>query len=636
MPIIEVVGIGNVELPDGMSKEQMAAALNKLPKPKPEQGNMYTQSAEDITYSPEGIPLNTSSYGSAPTGLTKDAQQVLTSTVSLPVNIATGIAKTPSAVMQAYDKLIGGGKTGDNMVNAINQIESGTQSQIGGFGNVVNKIGSAVGQAAPFMSLGTTGMIPSFAEKVAQSTGLGVLSGALTPEKTGLTPEQYKEAKLNEILLQGGIGVAIPLAGGAIKTGYNAAKSLVEPLYTSGREAIIGRALRQFAGNDAEQAIVNMKNAQPLVPGSQPTVAEVAGVPSLAALQRTANNVSPEAINALAQRQQANTVARTTALENIASPSRIGKYENLRANLGNELYTPALNASMDFASLTPNMQKEVGNLAKTPAIKRAMAEARENALNKGYDLGNPRGSLQGLHETKMALDQEINAVKAKLQRDSGGATSAELDGLNAAKDRLLGFIENVSPEYKKARETYARLSKPIEQLETISNISDKSLNPKDYSIYLSRFSGELEKAKKEGLLSPQQLNRLQTIKEDLMRTDFASTAGKPPGTNTIQNLAYANMLNQLNLPNLLRRNGLSETVSNIGARVGDVVYGKANKEIANQLAETMLDPKQAVAYMEAVKGLPKGTKMTEETANQIKRANLAKMLMMQQSTQGEK
>jgi hypothetical protein len=34
MPIIEVVGIGDVELPDGMSKEQMAEALNKLPKPK--------------------------------------------------------------------------------------------------------------------------------------------------------------------------------------------------------------------------------------------------------------------------------------------------------------------------------------------------------------------------------------------------------------------------------------------------------------------------------------------------------------------------------------------------------------------------------------------------------------------------
>lgn len=33
MAIIEVVGIGPVELPDGMSKDEMAAALNKLPKP---------------------------------------------------------------------------------------------------------------------------------------------------------------------------------------------------------------------------------------------------------------------------------------------------------------------------------------------------------------------------------------------------------------------------------------------------------------------------------------------------------------------------------------------------------------------------------------------------------------------------
>jgi len=41
MPIIEVVGIGDVELPDGMSKEQMAVALNKLPKPK------FTPTAEN-------------------------------------------------------------------------------------------------------------------------------------------------------------------------------------------------------------------------------------------------------------------------------------------------------------------------------------------------------------------------------------------------------------------------------------------------------------------------------------------------------------------------------------------------------------------------------------------------------------
>jgi len=40
-------------------------------KAQPEQGNMYTQSAEDIQYDPmSGVPLNTSSYGSGTTGAT--------------------------------------------------------------------------------------------------------------------------------------------------------------------------------------------------------------------------------------------------------------------------------------------------------------------------------------------------------------------------------------------------------------------------------------------------------------------------------------------------------------------------------------------------------------------------------------
>jgi uncharacterized protein YggU (UPF0235/DUF167 family) len=78
---------------------------------------------------------------------------------------------------------------------------------------------------------------------------------------------------------------------------------------------------------------------------------------------------------------------------------------------------------------------------------------------------------------------------------------------------------------------------------------------------------------------------------------------------------------------------LSETVSNIGARIGDVVYGKANKELANQLAETLLNPKQAASYMEAAKAAPKGTKITPEVAKEIERANLAKLLLMQSAGQ---
>jgi hypothetical protein len=278
---------------------------------------------------------------------------------------------------------------------------------------------------------------------------------------------------------------------------------------------------------------------------------------------------------------------------------------------------------MDFSALTPEMQLQVGSLSKTPAIKRAMGQAQENALNKGYDLGNPNGSLQGLHETKMALDQEINAVKAKLLRDNAGATSAELDGLKAAKDRLLGFIETVSPEYKKARETYARLSKPVDQLEAISNIANKSTRDKDSSILLNRFSNELEKAKKEGLLSKQQLARLENIKSDMLRTDFANEAGRGVGSNTMQNLAYNNMLQEVNLPNLLRRRGMAETAGNMAARVKDVAYGSMNKRLTTEMAEAMLDPRKAAALMKLAGKRPLEAQVPTE------QSNLAKLLFTQ-------
>jgi archaellum component FlaC len=485
--------------------------------------------------------------------------------------------------------------------------------------------GRVAGAVAPAMAMTKgIGVIPSFAKlsPYAQAAGIGATQGILTPEETGKKDLELLKQQMFNAGTGAAIGAPMPLVGKVANTVYGAGKAALEPFNQAGRNLIIGRALRQFSGNDAEKAIANLRNPEQLVAGVQPTVAEVAGVPSLAAVQRAVGG-NPITTNAFAARKEANDIARTEALRNIASPTRVAKYQDLRSQLGDELYTPALNTAMDFSTLTPEMQKQVSSLAKTPAIKRAMSQAQENALNKGYDIGNPNGSLQGLHETKMALDQEINAVKAKLERDGAGATSAELDGLKAAKDRLLGFIETVSPEYKQARQTYARLSKPVEQLESISKLAEKSLNPKDYSVYLGNFSRELEKVKKEGLLSTQQLKRLENIKEDLMRTDFANNAGRGVGSNTMQNLAYNNMLQEVNLPNLLRRRGMAETVGNIAARVKDVAYGGANKRLTTEMADALLDPRKAAALMKLAGKRPLEAQVPTE------QSNLAKLLLTQ-------
>jgi len=619
-----------IEGPAGASQDQVVSeVLKQHPTAgnSPEKGNMYTQSAEDIQYSPEGIPLNTSSYGSAPTGATKSAQQALTSTVSLPVNVATGIAKAPAALAQMYDKYIGGGKNGDNMVNAINQIEKGTQSQMGGVGSAVSQVGSAVGQAAPYMGIGTTGMIPSFAQKVAQGAGMGALSGVLTPEQTGLTPEQFKEAKAQNIGIQSTLGAAIPVVGGVLKTGYNAGKALIEPLYTGGREKIIGRALREYAGNEAEKAVANLKAAKELVKGSMPTVGEAAGVPSLAAAQRAATAVSQEATNTMAARQATQNEARVASLRQLAGTEGERAALNLaRENAAEDLYKTAFGKPMN---LTPELTKEVNQLVQTPAIKDAMKQAQINAKNLGIDVKNPKGSIQGLHQTKLAIDDAIDRLK---KPDMSTAEKNKMAGLLAAKNRLVGFLENenISPAYKTARETYAAMSKPINEMDVIQNIANKVVNPLNEKMYAGKFAQNLE-ALNPNVVSAEKTSALEAIKQDLARSQFAENAGRGVGSDTIQKLAYGNMLNQINLPNLLRRRGLAETAGNLMARASDVVYGKANKELANQFAQTLLSPHEAASYMEIAKTIPKGSKMTEKAAKEIERANLAKLLLMQQT-----
>jgi len=185
------------------------AEVQAQDKASPNKGNLYTQG--DVQYTPEGVPLSTSDYGTPIQGASKSIAQGMTSAVGLPINIATGIAKAPAGVVQALSKLMGS-NYGDKAVNAINQIEQGTQSQMGGLGKTASQVGSMAGQAAPFMG---GGALPSLTARIGQGVKGGLLSGLASPEETGLSPEEFANAKAQNMAIQGGIGAAFPILGSA-------------------------------------------------------------------------------------------------------------------------------------------------------------------------------------------------------------------------------------------------------------------------------------------------------------------------------------------------------------------------------------------------------------------------------------
>jgi hypothetical protein len=535
-----------------------------------------------------------------------------------------GATKSAIDPVMAGAQLVTGGRGGvSEAVQRLAQEAEG-YSQANPASYMGGRIGGAILPAAGIAS--GVGAIPSFARanpfvQSAAVTGVaGGIQGGLTPVETGATgmpmyEEMGKDAAIGAAIGAplGAIAPAVSALGSKVAQG---ARGIVEPLYERGQERILGRFLRETAGGESAKAMRNLRAAQPLIAGSMPTAAEVAGVPSLAALQRTAVGISPASTNLVAARQQAQIEARANALRNIAPESRVSKYTDLRERVADDLYTDAIKP-IDLGQITPKLTKEISSLTKTPAIQEAMTQAQVNAANKGIDIADPAGSMRGLHETKMALDRQIKTVKAKLERDNAGATSSELDGLNAAKTRLLGFIETISPEYKTARLTYERLSKPVDQLESIAKLAKKSISPENEKIFASRFSNDLQKVIDEGKLSERQLARLNLIKEDLARSKFAETAGKGVGSDTVQKLAYSNMMQTAGIPTALTGSAASGVLGNVASRTGDVLYGRANREMAQKLAEALMSPEDTLRLMRV--GKPPNTAIDAKTRNDLAR-----------------
>jgi hypothetical protein len=548
-----------------------------------------------------------------------------------------GATKSAVDPLMAGAQLVTGG--GGGVSEAVQRLAQEAQSyqQANPASYMGGRIGGAVLPAAGIAS--GVGMIPSFAranpymQSAAVTGAAGAIQGGLTPVETGETGmPMYEDMGKNAA-----IGAAIGAPLGAVAPAISAlgskvaqgARGLVEPLFEEGQNRILGRFLRETAGGESAKAMRNLRAAQPLVSGSMPTAAEAAGVPSLAALQRTAVGISPASTNLVAARQAAQTEARANALRNIAPESRVSKYTDLRERVADDLYTDAIKP-INLSQITPKLNKEISTLTKTPAIKEAMSQAQINAANKGMDIADPAGSMRGLHETKMALDGQIKTVKAKLERDSAGATSAELDGLNAAKTRLLGFIEKISPEYKTARLTYERLSKPVEQLESIAKLAKKSISPENEKIFTSRFSNDLQKVIDEGKLSERQLARLNLIKEDLARSKFAQEAGKGVGSDTVQKLAYSNMMQTAGIPTALTGSATSGVLGNVASRTGDIVYGRANREMAQKLAEALMSPEDTLRLMRV--GRTPNTAIDAKTRNDL--ARLLTIQGIQNTVQG--
>jgi hypothetical protein len=471
----------------------------------------------------------------------------------------------------------------------------------------------------------TTGRIGA---NIAGTSGVGKVLGA-TVEGLSQAPRalQFAEALRTGGMSAGGAGMGTRALGGAITGGVSAglvdpesadtgavvgavmpaaikgayalgksatsgAKSLAEPFYQGGREQILGRALRSAAGNQADDALLNLQNAKPLVPGSQPTAGMVAQNPGIAALERASVANNPVATNELAIRQAANNDARLAAIEGIIPdrPAAIGARETATQGLYNQ-------SSQSPVQMTPELQ----TLLNRPSMQSAISRAEKLAGEAGeiFDINNLNGRTA--QYLKMSLDDIANSGPMT------GIGGNELRSIQATRSQFIDELGKQIPEYLQANKAYAELSQPLNQADIIDEVLSKSRNfrgdltPAALARNLSdktaqRVAGN-PNASLIKALKPEQLDTLNNVRQDLLNQDFAQTAGRGVGSNTVQNLAYTNMLDQFGVPTGLRGMAPVGTVGNIIGRAGDVAYKRANERLAAELAEALLDPQKAAEVM---------------------------------------
>lgn len=177
--IVEIVGVGPVEFPDGMSKEAMAAALQKLPQTQqttPQAEPTKPETAYDRFLNTLRNPQTGGRSGVVGPALVGGAGELVRGVGAL----------TQFAFPEAGTRIAEVGEAMTQGAKSVNPV-SATVGQVGSYVlpfSAAQKGMTAVGNIPQVAK--ATNMIPSFARNVGQQTAIGAGTGyALTPDAAG-------------------------------------------------------------------------------------------------------------------------------------------------------------------------------------------------------------------------------------------------------------------------------------------------------------------------------------------------------------------------------------------------------------------------------------------------------------------
>jgi hypothetical protein len=490
------------------------------------------------------------------------------------------------------------GMVSDEEVDAQKKMDAPLMNTGAGMaGNVTGEIGMMLAPGGIVHGIGKAAKIPQLINAGRAMLAPTSIPGAATQGAAfgAIQPVGSDGSRLVNMALGSAGAAAIPVASAGVTLG----RAAMAPFTAGGREKIAGQALERFA-TDPNKIAQASSTSQ--IPGSVPTLAEVTDDVGLSQLQRTLLN-NPDSAAPITERLRANNAARTSALQDIAGDaSKREFFAADRAAATQPLYDQAFSQQMHD---TPWIKGQITQLQKRPAFQKAMNDAVDLAQNMGVKI-DPENATQVAHYAKMALDDQIDVA---MRAGSKNQVRALVD----TKQKLVSLMESgrFAPGYKDARETYAAMSKPINQMEVGQRLldtmrpaladfgADTRVNAASYAKALrdgdqtARKATGFSGAKLENIMDPQQMATLQAIGKELGNSARAQELGMAKGSPTTQGLVSQDILRQVLGPTGLPQSWAEAVLPQTLMRPAQFAYKPAEERVLNLLGQAALDPQMA-------------------------------------------
>jgi hypothetical protein len=451
----------------------------------------------------------------------------------------------------------------------------------------------------------------------ANTIGGGALIGSVMG---ALQPVGENDSRVGNMVVGGGFGGALPAIGRVAST---AKAAVVDPFTQSGLDRIAGGVLRRGA-SDADSAYASLLKNTGKTKGFAPTVGQASADSGLASMERAARAIDPQGFGSVAEQQRG---ALANAVRGIG-----GETADLSA-----ARTEAVDTMYDMAKKSViTSDKELDSILQTPAGKAAVDAANQKFANirKPFEInGEPAksGLIVGpdgkplmnfdeipqqykgewLHEVKIALDKLTNIDPRST------AEVSQLSGVGDVKRAFNGWLEGNLPIYGAAKQTFAKMSKPINSNEVGNELGRKFIPAtyRDMDNPLSLNYDSLARAVRDNgdtiaqnvtgfkganladTLGASKMQTLNNVLSDSELIKMGELLGKGGGSDTIQKAAMSHIMSASGVPNWLQSVG--SVPGGWVKRAGDLLYGNADEAVRLKLAEALKDPRQAATLMKS-------------------------------------